>query len=259
MKTFTLSKTLLVAFAAFVIAGTTNAAEWGSVKGRILVDGKPPELKPLLVEKEYCMDLMPKPPNETIVLGKDNALVNTIVYLYLPRRGKVNIHPDYEAAFKEPVVLDNKGCQFHPHVTLVRVGQKVIVKNSDPTGHNTNLSLFGQNPIVPANDQVEVKASKEGRFPMPVQCNIHPFMKAHLLSQTHPYMAVSGEDGTFEIKNLPAGKHEIKLWHESPGNLKDVATKAGKADKQGIVKVTIAAGKTLDLGDIKVPASMLKP
>jgi hypothetical protein len=84
-------------------------------------------------------------------------------------------------------------------------------------------------------------------------------MKGHLLSQTHPYMAVSGEDGTFEIKNLPAGKHEIKFWHEAPGNLKDIATKSGKADRQGIVKVTIAAGKTLDLGDIKVPAKMLKP
>jgi hypothetical protein len=254
-----LKSTLIVTFATFLVAGFANAAEWGSLKGRFIVDGKPPELKPLVVDKEFCVDLKPLPPNQEVVIGKDNALVNVVAYLYLPRRGKVDIHPEYEAAFKEPVVLDNKGCQFFPHVTLVRVGQKLIVKNSDPTGHNTNLGLFGQNPIVPANSQIEVKANKEGRFPMPVQCNIHPFMKGHLLSQTHPYMAVSADDGTFEIKNLPAGKHEIKLWHESPGNLKDVATKAGKADRAGIVKVTIAPGETLDLGDIKVPASMLKP
>jgi hypothetical protein len=242
-----------------LVAVRANAADWGSVKGRFVVDGKPPELKPLVVEKEFCMDLMPKPQNEEIVLGEGNTLVNVIAYLYIPRRGKVDIHPDFEAALKEPVVLDNKGCQFHPHITLVRVGQKLIVKNSDPTGHNTNLSIFSQNPVVPANSQIEVKANKEGRLPEPVKCNIHPFMTAHVLSQNHPYMAASGEDGTFEIKNLPAGKHAIQLWHEAAGYLKDVATKGGKADRTGKVNVTIAAGKTLDLGDIKVPASLLKP
>lgn len=257
MQNFFVTCVLLVL--VMLSAAPSEAAEWGSLKGRFVVDGKPPALKPLLVDKEFCADLKPQPPNEEIVLGKDNELVNAVVYLFLPRRGKVEIHPDYEAALKEPVVLDNKGCQFHPHVSLVRVGQQLIVKNSDPTGHNTNLSLFSQNPIVPANSQIEVKANKEGRYPMPVKCNIHPFMTGHILSQTHPYMAVSGQDGTFEIKNLPAGEHEIKLWHEAPGNLKDLSTKAGKADRAGLLKVTIAAGKTLDLGDIKVPASLLKP
>jgi hypothetical protein len=238
-----------------------NAAEWGSVKGRFVVDGRPVDVKPLLVDAKdpFCLSQKEKLENQAIVLGDDNALVNVVAYLYLPRRGKVDIHPSYEAALKEPVVLDNNGCQFVPHVTLVRVGQTVVVKNSDPTSHNTNLRLFGQNPVVPANGQVEVKASKEGRLPEPVQCNIHTFMIGHLLSQNHPYMAVSGEDGTFEIKDLPAGKHTIQLWHEASGYLKDVATKGGKADKSGKLTVTIAAGKTLDLGDIKVPASLLKP
>jgi hypothetical protein len=256
LKTFMIC---VLATLGLITLNATDAAEWGSVKGRFVVDAKPPEPKPLLVDKDnFCLGLKPLPPNEELVLGKDNTLVNAIVYLYLPRRGKVEIHPDYEAAFKEPVVLDNRGCQFHPHVTLVRVGQKLIVKNSDPTGHNTNLGLFSQNPIVPANSQVEVKANKEGRVPMPVQCNIHPFMKAHLLSQPHPYMAVSGDDGTFEIKNLPAGKHDLKFWHEAPGNLSNLVTKAGKTDRTGVVNVTIAAGKTLDLGDLKVPAASLK-
>jgi len=110
----------------------------------------------------------------------------------------------------------------------------------------------------PANGKIEIKASKESRLPGPLQCNIHPFMVGHLLAQKHPYMAVSGEDGSFEIKNLPTGKHEIQLWHEAPGYLKNVATKSGKANLQGRINVTIAASKTLDLGDIKVPASMLK-
>jgi hypothetical protein len=241
----------------FCFAALAQAAEWGSVKGRFVVDGKPPELKPLNVDKDpFCIENKPK--NESVVIGKDNALANAVVYLRVPRRGEVAIHPDYEKSMNEPVVLDNVGCEFEPRITLVRVGQKLIVKNSDPTGHNTNVSLFGFNPVVPSKGQLEVKATKEAPLPSPVQCNIHPFMIGHLLSQKHPYMAASAEDGTFELKNLPAGKHEIQLWHEASGYLKDVASKSGKANRQGRLEVTVAAGNTLDLGDIKVPAALLK-
>jgi hypothetical protein len=249
--------TCCIALAATTIAATAEAADWGSLKGRFVVDGKPAPPPALVVDKDqFCIDK--KPVNQALVIGKGNELANAVIYLRLPRRGDVAIHPDYEALLKEPAVLDNRGCEFHPRVTLVRVGQTLQVKNSDPTGHNTNISLFGFNPVVPANSKLDVKAQKDAPLPTPVRCNIHPFMQAHVLSLKHPYMAVSAEDGTFEIKNLPAGKHEIQLWHEVPGYLKDVATKSGKADRQGRINVTIVANETADLGDIKVPAAMLK-
>ncbi len=95
-------------------------------------------------------------------------------------------------------------------------------------------------------------------IPLPVNCNIHPWMQAHVLVQDHPYMAASAEDGTFEIANVPAGKHEFQLWHEAVGYLKNAKYKGGAADRRGRAALTIAAGQTLDLGDIKVPASSLK-
>lgn len=257
MRNRSLLTVLALTFAA-TIASLAPAAEWGSVKGRFVVDGKAPELKPLVVDKDqFCIDN--KPENEAIVLGEGNTLANVIVYLRLPRTGKVEIHPDYAAHAKEPVVLDNKGCEFAPRITLVQVGQTLTVTNSDPTGHNTNISLFSFNPVVPANGKIDIKATKESRLPEPVKCNIHPFMTGHLLCLKHPYMTATAEDGTFEIKNLPVGTHELQLWHEASGYVKDVATKAGKADRSGRVKVKVAAGETLDLGDIKVPASLLKP
>lgn len=252
---------LILAFGILVVLTSTTSlvgAEWGSLKGRFVVDGKPAEPPPLVVDSKDPFCFQTKPKTEALVVGQNGGLANAIVYLRLPRRGKVEIHPDYEARINEPAVLDNNGCSFKPHVTLVRVGQPLVIKNSDPTGHNTNVNLFRFNEVIPAQSEKQIKVSQDGALPSPVVCNIHPFMKGQLLSQKHPYMAASGDDGTFEIKNLPAGKHEFQLWHEAPGYLKDLKLKGGKTNRQGRVELAIAAGQTLDLGDIKVPANMLK-
>jgi hypothetical protein len=245
--------------ALLAVGATAPAAEWGSLKGRFLIDGTAQKPADLLVNKDqYCIDH--KPSNDALVVGKDNSLANVAVFLRQQLGKKVDIHPDYEAKFKEPVVLDNHFCTFKPHILMARVGQQIVIKNSDPppVGHNTNIELFSFNQTVPSNDKVEVKDTTAYPLPRPIACGIHPWMKGHLLSQEHPYMATSGEDGTFEIKNIPAGIHEFQFWHELPGNLKNTKFKGGATDARGRAKLKIEAGKTLDLGDIKVPASVLK-
>lgn len=238
--------------------GTASAAGWGSLKGRIIVDGAPAMPAPLVVPPNDPVCVAAKPVNEALVLGKDNALVNAVVYLRVPTGKKVEIHPDYAAQMKVPVVLDNKACSFHPHITLFQVGRKLVIKNSDPTGHNTNIQAFGFNQTVPAMGQLEITPKETPTLPMPVVCNIHSFMKGHVLSLTHPYAAVTGDDGTFEIKNVPAGPNEFQFWNETGGYLKNVKLKGGTTDTKGRAKLTIPAGETLDLGDIKIPANALK-
>ncbi len=105
---------------------------------------------------------------------------------------------------------------------------------------------------------MEITDSKEYPLPRPVVCNIHPWMKAHLLSLDHPYMAVSGEDGTFEIKNLPAGTNEFQFWHELPGYLKNLSSKAGRPIRRVGPSSRSRPVKTLDLGDIKFRPAVLK-
>jgi hypothetical protein len=238
-----------------LLSTTSSAAEWGAIKGRFVVDGQPPKPSPLVVTKDqFCIDNPPK--NETLIVGEEGALANVAVYIRLGRRDKIDVHPDYEAQLSESVELDNKACHFVPHVTLVRTGQPLVLKNSDPVGHNTNLGVFNQ--IIPAGGQTPTKITRDAALPMPVTCNIHPFMKGWVLVQDHPYMAVSAEDGTFEISNIPAGKRAFAFWHEVPGLLKDLKVGGATADRRGTAELTIEAGKTLDLGDIKVPAASLK-
>lgn len=248
--------TLSIAVAIVLTSTTLFAADWGTIKGRFIVDGEAPEPKPLVVSKDqFCIDknLM----NESVLVGEQGGVANVLVYLKVGRREKVDAHPDYKSQLKEAVVLDNHGCHFVPRVATLLTGQELILKNSDPVGHNTNVDrVFNQ--IIPAGGETPTKVARASAVPLSVMCNIHPFMKGYLFVQDHPYMSVSGEDGSFEIKNVPAGKREFVFWHEVPTFLKDLKVGKDKTDRRGKVDVTLKAGETLDLGDIKVPAELLK-
>jgi hypothetical protein len=199
-----------------------------------------------------------KPANEKVVIGKGNSLVSAVVYAFVGRGAKIDIHPDYAAGLKQPATLDNHFCSFKPRVVTLRAGQPLEIKNSDPppVGHNTNaINLF--NETIAAGETKTKTISKAAPLPTPVKCGIHPFMQGYLLVQDHPYMAVSAEDGTFEIKNVPAGTHEFQFWHET-GYLSGVKTSGGATSNRGRVKLMVEPGKTLKLGDIKVPVSLLK-
>jgi hypothetical protein len=246
-----------LAVAAFAVApmDASLGADWGALTGRFIVDGKLPAPSPLVVTKDqFCIDK--NLVSEAVVVGTDDALANAIVSVRLGRREKIEIHSEYDAQMSEAVELDNNGCQFAPHIVLVRSGQPIAIKNSDPVGHNTKVGMFNQ--IIPAGSQGLTKIDRAAALPQQVSCSIHPFMTAYVLVQDHPYMAVSSENGTFEIKNIPAGKHEFMFWHEAPGSLKGLKIGSGTTDRKGVLALTIKGGETLDLGDIKVPAAVLK-
>jgi hypothetical protein len=246
--------------AAANVASTAQAAGWGTIKGKFVVDGTAPTLPAVDASKEaYCVEHHPI--NQSVVVDDKGDLANVVVFLRPARGAKVDVHPDYAALKDQPVMLDNKGCAFHPHIALVMAGQPFIVKNSDPVGHNTKTSLIKNanfNQTIPANSELPFKFSRAEAIPLPVDCSIHPFMHGFVLVKDDPYMVASAEDGTFEIKNVPAGKHEFEFWHEVPGRLKNLKFQGGSLNRQGRAQLTIADGETLDLGEIKVPASMLQ-
>lgn len=245
--------------AALLAGASAHGADWGTVKGKFVYKGAAKN-DPITVTKdpEYCGKH--NPVDETIMLGDDGALQNVFVYLYVERGKKAAIHPDYKPS-AEPRVLDNHFCRFEPHALTVWTEEEFEVRNNDQgLGHNTNFHLPANgdfNLTVPNDAPIKRKFTKTESFPLGVTCNIHPWMHATVLVRDNPYMAVTGKDGAFEIKNVPAGNQEFVLWHEAKGYMRDLKVGSGKADRKGQIKVKVPAGGEVDLGTILVPPDIL--
>lgn len=250
-----------VAAAAFLAAGTSGvAAEWGTIKGKFVYKGdvKPEKITPNK-DVEFCSkhELV----DESIVVGDGGELANVFVFLNAGRGKKVDIHPDIEPS-AEAKVLDNKGCRFEPHAMTLWTEEALEVNNSDENvAHNTNASMFFSNPTfnetIPVGKPLKKTFTKSESYPSKIVCNIHPWMSAYVLIRDNPYMAVSKEDGTFEIANVPAGKHDFAFWHEAKGNLKDMKVGKDKADRKGQLEIDVPAGETVDLGEIVITPALL--
>lgn len=246
---------LLLAVTCWSLIAMSAPAEdgWGTLRGKLVLEGTPPEAPKLDLGKDaFCCQAEPK--DQSLVLDKSQGIANVVVYLRPERGEELAVHPDYQKSAHEPVELDNKGCAFEPRVVTVRVGQPLLLKNTDPVGHSVKAELGDEsfNFMLSAEGDQQLEFDKAQRLPRPISCSIHPFMRGWIVVRDDPYMAISGEDGTFEIKNLPAGEHEFQFWHERPGYLKNGKSSSAELDRRGRLKVTIKPGDKTDLGTIKV-------
>lgn len=177
--------------------------------------------------------------SETFVFNKNGTLRNTLVYVSKGLEGKKFAAP------KTPTVIDQKGCVYIPHVGATMVGQEVQVLNSDKTLHNVRGVTKANAPFNEASVQgsvIKKKFKKAERVTL--KCDVHAWMTAHLHVMEHPFYAVTQDDGSFEIKGLPAGEYEISIKHEIPsfdrGNppVKITVTEGGTAEANFDVKPT---------------------
>lgn len=251
----------IVCLLVCVAAQNAFAQQWGTVKGRFVVKGDVPKLDPLSVTKdsEFCGAQLPDP---AIMVGKDGGLQNVALWLYLDRgQDPPAVHPQYQQLSSKPVTVANKDCLYVPHIQLIMTGQTVEFLNADPIAHNFKVEGFANdamNNLVPPNGSFESKFENEERYPMLATCSIHPWMSAKLVVRELPYMAASGEDGSFAIENLPVGKHNLQIWHEIPGTIKEMQV-GGKTvkDRKGLLEIEVKPGEN-DLGDIIIDAGDLK-
>ncbi|WP_442484829.1 hypothetical protein [Aeoliella sp. SH292] len=250
---------LLCCCVALAIPSIARADEgWGTLSGRVVLKGEAPKLAKLDTSKDqFCCTADPQ--NESLKLGKDQGIANVVVFLKPARGEKVAVHPDYAKSLGEPVEFDNKGCAFTPHVALVRVGQPLVLKNTDTIAHSIKAELADDsfNFMLAPDATQKLEFKDEQRLPRPVACSIHPFMRGWLVVRDDPYMAVTDADGNFTIENLPAGEHDFVFWHERPGYLKDSASETAELDRRGRVSVEIKPGEKTDLGTLSVDAAQI--
>lgn len=246
---------LVFAAVTVLAAAATSSAEaqWGDIKGRVVLDGAVPAVQLLIKKgdasaKDAAVCAAEDIPSEEVVVDPTSkGIANVAVYL---RRKPSKINPELEPAADVDVVYDQKGCRFIPHMAVIQAGQKVRVLNDDAVAHNTRgnpVRNQGFNFIVAPNDRMGVKVPMRAGESVPVQvgCDIHPWMRGWWLVVDHPYAAVTGEDGSFTIKGLPPGEHEFRVWQEKVGYL------------EKSLKVTVKAGEETEIADIKVPAKTL--
>jgi hypothetical protein len=191
---------------------TVDAATAGSISGTISFKGAALKLPSLDMTQDPGCPSQPQP-SEAIAV-KNGKLANVFVYV------KDGLPQGRFIVPSEPVVLDQKGCRYVPHVLGIMAGQPFKILNSDTANHN----IHGQPHNNPEWNQSQMptdpsimKTFARPEMMIPVQCNQHPWMRAYVSVLPHPYFAVSATEGTFQIKNLPPGEYMVVAVHEKFG------------------------------------------
>jgi plastocyanin len=232
MRRLGLTIALGAAVVGLVAARAPHAAQGGgTVTGRVKFTGaKPANAKIDMAEEPECKKKhTTQPTAETAVIGANGALANVFVYVKsgLPAGAK------YPAP-STPVVIDQDGCHYTPHVIGIQVGQTLEIRNSDPVLHNIKAKGTKNRPFNISQPTAGMKTNRTFSAPevmVPLECNVHGWMNAFVGVQPHPFFAVSGTDGSFTIKGLPAGTYTIEAWHEKFGTQTATVTIAGTESK----------------------------
>jgi len=231
-KVIALASVLLVfAFGLLHSGRTVTAASTGQITGTVKLDGTAPHQKPIDMSKDpSCAQTAGGAPvaTESVVVGSNGGLANVVVYISQGLTGNEAATPS------QPATIDQKGCQYVPHVVALNIGQHMTVLNSDKTAHNIHpqpspgggnaqwnkSQTAGSSPIDIAWTNQEVA--------IPVKCNIHPWMHAYIAVVKGPF-GVSNDSGSFKLDNVPPGTYTLTAWQETYGTqTQNVTVAAGK-------------------------------
>lgn len=208
------------------------------ITGKVTINGSLPKPRPLDLSKEpVCAKLHASQPlfPETLLTGPGNSLRNVVVYISAGA-------PPSGASPAAAVTFDQLDCHYATHVLAFRVGQEVKISNSDPLSHNIHpLAKINRewNKIQPPGTPAFSYSYDKEEF-IPVKCNIHAWMQGYFVVLKTPFFAVTGDDGRFELPELPPGHYTVTAWHESLGTQSQEIV-VGSSGEAQTVNFTFAA------------------
>ena len=211
-------------------ATRVDAATAGDVKGTVSLDGTAPTNEGIKMNADpVCVKANTTPQFQETYEVSDGKLANVFVYV---KDGLGNYIYDPPT---EPARIDQHNCRYHPHVFGMRVNQPLEIVNSDPTLHNihalpkTNAEFNNGQPIQ-GMKMTHTFSTKE--VMVPFKCDVHGWMNAYVGVLDHPYFAVTGKDGKFDLKTVPPGTYTIEAWHEKLGTMTQSVTLGPKETKE---------------------------
>jgi hypothetical protein len=234
--------------AALLFVESVGAQGFGTIKGRVVWgEAEIPEPAilakmgdPLVRDSEICART-PLLSERLLIDKKTKGIANVLVYLFQPTGSKSQQSLDLLKR-KPLVTLEMKACRMVPRAFVLHTGQKPELKQSDPIATNFHSATF-QNPslnfVALANSSRIVSFDKPELRPTHFRSDIHPWAMSYFMVFDHPFFAVTGVDGEFEIAGVPAGTQAIVAWHEEQGFLTDNKSKGQP--------VEVKAGGTADL------------
>jgi plastocyanin len=217
--------------------GAVAPAGGGTITGTVSFTGTPPANPTIdMSEEPSCQQKHAGGARDPQVVVTDGKLANVFVFV----KGGLPAGQTYPVP-SSAAVLDQDGCLYEPRNFGVMVGQQLEIKNSDPVLHNIKAvptKNRGFNISQPTEGMTTRRTFNTEEVGVPLECNVHGWMKASVTVLNHPFFASTGNDGTFTIRGLPAGTYEIEARHEKLGT----RTQSVTVPEDGTATATITFG-----------------
>lgn len=215
MKLF---KLLMAVAVTLSFAAISRGADSASISGKITFEGTPPKRKKINTDADpKCAEMHADSPllSEEVVVSPDGSLQNVFVYI------KSGLTKTYDKP-ATPVEIHQRECHYVPHVFGMMAGQRLDIYNDDDTLHNIHAMPTDPNNKEFNKGQPNKGMKSSATFAHPevmvhFKCDVHPWMSAYVGVLDNPFYSVTGADGTFSLKGLPAGEYEVAAWHEKYG------------------------------------------
>ena len=216
--------------AAAPTAPAFDPATAGNVSGMVMFDGELPAAEELMMNSDPVCAMTATNTMSSTFVGTDGHLGNVFVYV------KEGLEGQSFPAATGSVELNQQGCRYTPHVMGIQVGQTLTITNSDMTLHNIHATPAANDEFnmgQPIQGMTFDRTFEQAEVMVPFKCDVHGWMNSYIGVLDHPYFAVTGETGMFDISTLPPGDYVLEAWHESLGTQTQ--------------NVTVATGQTAEV------------
>ena len=207
-----------------------DPASAGNVSGMVMFDGELPAAEELMMNSDPVCAMSATNTMSSTFVGSGGHLGNVFVYV------KSGLEGQTFPAASGTVELNQEGCRYTPHVMGIQVGQTLTITNSDPTLHNIHATPSANDEFnmgQPIQGMTFEQSFDTAEVMVPFKCDVHGWMNSYIGVLDHPYFAVTGPDGAFDLSALPPGDYVVEAWHESLGTQTQ--------------NVTVATGQTAEV------------